>query len=35
MIVTPVPPPVGPPLGETLLMVGTAKYVNPLPRLPL
>jgi hypothetical protein len=35
VIVTAVPPDVGPLLGETPLTVGVATYVNPLVRLPL
>ena len=35
VIVTDVPPAVGPLLGDTLLTVGLTTYVNPLVRLPL
>jgi hypothetical protein len=35
VIVTAVPPPVGPLLGLTLLTVGATTYVYPLARLPL
>jgi hypothetical protein len=35
VIVTPVPPPAGPPFGETVVTVGATTYVNPLVRLAL
>jgi len=35
VMVTPVPPAVGPLFGETLVTVGVTTYVNPLARLPL
>jgi len=35
VIVTAVPPAVGPPMGEILVTAGITAYVNPLARLPL
>ena len=35
VMVTAVPPPAGPLLGDTLVTVGVATYANPLARLPL
>jgi hypothetical protein len=35
VIVTAVPPAIGPLFGDTLLTVGLPTYVNPLARLPL